>query len=226
MVDECDRFHLHTDISEMIPITSRLSGLTYLNRFCFMCNEGDIINETIADVWDAVIVSYAKYYYHISVLQPNDLMDATEGYSNIHFVPRTRTRAKQCEAYDIISCNQTGLWETFDKNVERLCHEGHSLPILHHINYDYNTRRFKNIACVYCNVGDNFNSDTSLTCSYVSLATKNSYSQTLNLRLEDVDKGADESREKQNTSYTERAILPIPNSGVCPSGYTVLLVRN
>ena len=230
MVDKCDRLHFNTDISEMIPITSRLTGLTYLNRFCFMCNEGDVINKVVADVWDAVIVSYANGYKHRFVLQPNDLMDSiiswSVGYINIHFVPRTRHLAQPCEAYDITSCNQTGLWETYDANVEKLCHDGHSLPILHHINYDYNTRRFKNIACLYCNVGDNFNSGTSLTCSYVPLPRKHSYSQTLNLRLGDIDTGDDESREKLYTSYLERAILPISNSGVCQPGYIGLLVRN
>ena len=115
---------------------------------------------------------------------------------------------------------------TYDENVEKLCHEGHSLPILHRISSDYNTLRFKNIACVYCNVGDSFNNFTKLSCGFMSVdMAAHSYSQTLNLRVLDTDKGKDESQEKQHISFTERAILPISNTDVCPSGYIALLVR-
>ena len=230
MVDKCYGEHVNTGMSDMTPITSRLSGLTYVNRFCFMCNEGDVINETLADVWDVMSVYYKTEYHHRSVFHPDEMTDLkigfSAGFSNIHFVPRMRNLVQPCEAYDVNSCNQTGLWDAYDETVEKICHEGHSVPILHRISYGYDRLRFKNIACVYCNAGDNFNSNTTLSCGYrPRKKAVYSYSQTLNLRVLDTDKENDEVREKQLISYTQRAILPLPNTDICPSGYIALLVR-
>ena len=233
IVDECYDGHFTNDFSKTLPVTSRLTGLTYLNRFCFMCNEGDVINETVADVWDVMIVHFDNNYDHRFILHPDEFIHhirvSWKGYINIHFVPRIRNVTQQCEMYDVISCNQTGLWETYDKNVEMVCHNGHSLPILHRISSGYNKLRFKNIACVYCNVGDSFNSDTTLSCGYrPTTTTSHSFSQTLNLRLEDMVKENDKIRGKEYVSNTARAILPIPNAGAktpCLSGYIALLVN-
>ena len=230
-VDYCYGKNVSKVLTEMIPITSRRTGITYLNRFCLQCNEGDIINENLADVWEAKIVHYNIGYNRRFVFHPDELVDniitVFTGYVNIHFVPgpRTRNLVQQCETYDIISCNKTGLWETYDKNVEKVCHNGHSLPILHRISYGHNKLRFKNIACVYCNLGDSFNMNTTLSCGYIPVTTAKSYSQSLNIKIEEITKEKEELREKQFLSNTVRAILPVPNTDVCPTGYIVLLVR-
>ena len=231
IVERCDDLHTNTDISEMLPITSNVTGLTYVNRFCFICNEGDAISETDFHVWDAVVVHYSRIYNRRVVVHPNELIDSITrtrpGYTNIHFLPRMgNTITRQCEAYDVISCNQTGLWETYSDNILKVCHEGHSLPIVHHV-YHNNKRkllRFKNIACVYCNTGHDFKRDKSFSCSYVSLPKIHSYSETLNLKIKDVNNTHTETLKMEHSPYNEEAVIAIPSSGVCPSSYIALLV--
>ena len=228
---ECSGFNLNTSISEMIPITSKTTGLTYVNRACYMCNEaneGDGAHETTVDVWDAIIVHYGLDYYHRFVLHPDDLIDHIlhhiKGYINIHFVPRSRKHARHCETYDIASCNKTGLWKTYEENVETLCLEGHSLPILHKMSYDERVLKFKNIGCVYCNMGNDFDKK-NLSCGYMPSAGKNRYSQTLNVRIEDERNAPYGSQEQQRASNMDLPILPVPFTQECHRGYIALLVR-
>ena len=72
-----------------------------------------------------------------------------------------------CETFDVSSCNQTGLWKTYDEMIENICHNGQGLPILHRIPYNggfvHGILRLKHIACIHCNLGSKFN-DSSLTC--------------------------------------------------------------
>ena len=223
IVDKCYGDHVGKGISDMLPITSKRTGLTYWNKFCFICNEGDI-NDTVAEVWDAIIVDYRINYNHRFFHNPDMIVTDIEnqyqnsGYSNIHFVPKRSTLARQCEAYDIVTCNKTGLWETYNENIENVCHEGHHLPILHRIDYD--KLRFKNIACLYCNVDSSFNTDTALSCAYYppSSRKKYSYSLTMNTGIGGMYKSTKDDRD------ISRSILPLPNTGACPTGYISLLV--
>ena len=230
IIDKCHTAMEELDISEMLPVTSKLTGLTYINRFCLMCNEGNPIDDTIADFWDAKIVTYADFYRESFVLNPNELIGILKGFvygnSNIHFTPRSGNVVQQCEAYDITFCNQTGLWEDYDEMIESICHYGQSLPILHRISPHYESLRFKNIACVHCNVRSSF-INSSLSCRHsVRLDYRDydskSHSQTLNLKNTNLD-GATENGSI-HISYTDEAVLQLPKTKVCQRGYIALLV--
>ena len=230
---KCEDMQSNTDISEMLPVTSKVTGLTYVNRFCFMCNEGDVTSETDLHVWDAVVVHYSITYDRRIVIHPNELISSIArdryGYTNIHFLPTTgNTVTRKCEAYDVISCNQTGLWETYSKNIKKICHEGQSLPIVHNVYYNNERKllRFKNIACLYCNTGHDFKRDKSFSCSYIYMPKiyMYSYSETLNLKIKYVNNKHTETLNREYTPYIEEAVIAIPSSGVCPSSYIALLV--
>ena len=219
LVDKCRGGQGNTDMSDMIPVTSRLTGLTYVNRFCLMCNEDETLDASMIDVWEEKVVYYAGYYRHRFVSNPNALIDHLRrfrvGYFNIHFAPSTRNLVQQCEPYDVSSCNQTGLWEVYDEMIENVCHHGPRLPILHRVADGRHVMRFKNIACVHCNEVDSFN-DTTLSCGYYNL-TPNlySYSQTLNQRGTYV-----------GGKLTDKVVLQMSKTNECPSGYIALLVRD
>ena len=93
LVDKCHAAMATTDISEMMPVTSRRTGLTYVNKFCLMCNKTEPLNATIIDVWEAKMVHYASYYIERFVFNPNELIDHlrrhVSGHGNIHFSPRS-----------------------------------------------------------------------------------------------------------------------------------------
>ena len=227
MALECYTSTEEMDISDMTPITSKRTGLTYLNKYCFRCNEGDTINETVAEFWDVVIVHKRNDHSYRFLLNPYELIDSMKisyrGFTNIHFVPKTRTLAQKCELYDIISCNQTGLWEKYDENIEKVCHNDHSLPIIYRTHKG--KKRFKNIACVYCNTGGSLNSGTQVLCRSSVMTTKG-FTETLNLRFEDIDEESLERRENQHRLETQLAIVSQLSTGGCPTGYIALLVSN
>ena len=79
--DKCHTAMEKKDIIEMLPVTSERTNLTYINRFCLMCNEANLTDDDIVDFWDAKIVTYANYYYHRFVLNPNELIDSLKGYN-------------------------------------------------------------------------------------------------------------------------------------------------
>ena len=228
IVRECRGRHGKTDISEMVPVTSKLTGLTYVNKFCLMCNEGETIEDAAIDMWEAKVVHYANNYHHRFVFNTfslaQNILTISVGFSNIHFLPRTSNLVQQCETYDVSSCNQTGQWEIYDQMVENVCHHGHSLPILHRISNGSNAMRFKNIACVHCNLGSSFKDST---CGYFDFkhTEMHSFSLTLNLRHTDAGGKSEESLEDLEFSYTDGAVLQIPKTNICPSGYIALLVR-
>ena len=233
IVAKCHDATEKTDISEMMPVTSRHTGLTYVNKFCLMCNEAGTLDAAAIDVWDAKIIHYANVYRDRFVFNPNELIDNLSGFrtghGNIHFVPRSSNLVQQCETYDVSSCNQTGLWEIYDEMTENTCHHGHSLPILHlSFSYRRESLRFKNIACVHCNLGNTFK-DISLFCrNSVNLDYNEydsySFSQILNIK----DTNPDRKTENGliHVSYTDKAVLQLPKTKLCPSGYIALLVRD
>ena len=88
--------------------------------------------------------------------------------------------------------------------------------------------RFKNIACIHCNLGSNFN-DSSLTCGHFELTgnTKmHSFSLILNLRNTDVIRNIEKSLSELQDSYTYGAVIEMPKTNICPSGYIAVLVRD
>ena len=231
MVRECRDKQEKLRLYENIPVTSRLTGLTYVNSFCLQCNEGEILGSSATTVWEVKLVNYARNYKHRFVFHPlsltRHLQTFSFGYSNIHFVPSSVQNVQRCETYDISSCNQTGLWETYDETIENICHNGHSLPILHRIPYNgafvHSILKFKNIACIHCNLGSKFN-DSSMTCLHYEFTGMRSFSLTLNVRNADANGDIEESLKDIQYSYTYGAVLDMPKTNVCPSGYIALLV--
>ena len=136
-VRDCHDKHGKLTFYERIPITSTQTGLTYLNTFCLMCNEGTSVDYSIVKPWNVKIVYYTYFYRHQFIFHPlwlNSIFNTVyHGYSNIHYVPSSTISVEQCETYDVNSCNQTGLWENYDEMIENACHNGHSLPVLNRL---------------------------------------------------------------------------------------------
>ena len=222
IIQKCQSGMENKVLTDMIPITSSFSGLTYVNKYCLICNEIDTFSSvTVVDEWDAIIVGYSVEYWHRFVFDPNAFISNLElfkfGYGNLHFAPRNKTIAQQCMTHDITSCNQTGLWRTHNAITETICHHGYSLPVLHRINNE--NLLFKNIACVHCNSAGDFNA-SSLSCGYFErngFRKRSLYSLTLNVKS--IDAGG--SHDKDSSS----PILEKTESNSCQSRYVDLMVR-
>ena len=103
------------------------------------------------------------------------------GFGNLHFKPGIEGLTRQCKAYDIITCNQTGLWDVYNNFLKILCLEGYQLPIMSRVKKLFYT--FKNIACFHCNIGRDKSLENSVSCGYPDDPDQSSttFSSTLNL---------------------------------------------
>ena len=212
-IDKCNAGMDNVELLDMIPVTSKLSGLTYKNKYCLICHE-KLQPEHIID-WTAEIVSSGArrervFLPSIETIKGN-LMTAITTLSNMHFVPGDKSLTRPCKASDIISCNQTGLWDNYDELTETLCFHGYHLPIIHKI--DKHPLTFKNIACLTCNTGRGM-SENSLSCDYWEDPGQNrhqwGFSVTLNVKFQYSDRLI-ENNNPQKIRFSEvlRGTLPV-----------------
>ena len=224
IIDKCIANMEGMELSDMIPVTSKLSGLTYKNKHCLMCNEK--FNAEYLVEWRVELVSNGVSYHYFFFPSPDSVVDTfnrnSVAHTNIQFVPGDESLTKPCRVYDIISCNQTGLWDTHDKLIETICIDGYQLPIIHEIN---NQRlKFKNIACLYCNTGGDL-SGTQLSCGYwriVESGLVSTFRQTLN--LESIVSDSQDRRPMLSVPYVENGVLRQLDSRRCPPGQVDLMV--
>ena len=177
IIDKCNDGTDDVKLLDMIPVTSEASGLTYKNKYCFMCNEKlqlDLIKEWTVEIISDTSIRALKFFP-----TPDLILDSIPRFSNIHFVPEDEALTRRCESFDIIACNQTGLWDNYNKIIENLCLYGHQLPIISRIdNLPYT---FGNIACFHCNTANDTRA-SRLSCGYYKRNEHFRHSETLNLR--------------------------------------------
>ena len=163
IIEKCRAGQSNRNISDIIPMTSKLSGLTYVNKYCLICNEY-INDSTSVDEWQINIVWQRTGYSHITVVHPRFLINfMSNHFCNVHFVPKSLTTLRKCKLYDVVSCNKTG-WETHDSTLESVCNSGEFLPVIHSVR----DKRllYKNIACVLCNIHSGLPNISRLRCGY------------------------------------------------------------
>ena len=223
---KCKAGQNNTNISDAIPITSKLTGLTYVNKHCLFCNEPQVSTAS-CDEWQIQLDDRYTNYRHRIILYPQSLMYwASNYFFNVHFVPKTQSSVKNCITYDVSSCNQTGLWDNYNKSIESVCRHGDDLPITHSVNG--NILLFKNIACVHCNAPPDF-SDSRLFCAYMSSYTGypdfQRPRQTLTLYFNGLAALPKPDIEEIPVSYIETSVLDNIPAVSCGQGLLAILVR-
>ena len=167
------------NIADIIPITSKLTGLTYINTNCLFCNEPLQLFTPSCDEWQLQLYHRILYYKHRSIIHPQSIMSWPPfQYFNVHFLPKNSSSAQKCILYDVSSCNQTGLWGHVNKTIELVCHQEDHLPMTHTVKEK--RLLFKNISCVHCNTPYWF-IESPLLCAYAPDIQPNR--QTLNINF-------------------------------------------
>ena len=161
MVDKCDpensditsRNLCETPASVLeaiIPVTEPASGVHYKNKFCAYCNG---VENTLSLIeWKFQISSGVSLSFPIA----NFLAFLRKTKGNIFYKPPEYLSVQQCEpspSYTIETCNETGLWSTFDNGLETACRS-----FLDPFNYTY-----KNYFCFLCNSPETI--ETGLLCA-------------------------------------------------------------
>ena len=226
--DKCTVGMYAAELLDMIPVTSKQSRLTYKNKYCLACNEK--IQEDQLIEWRAEIVSYGVSRERIFFPSPDfivDILTETQfNNRNVHFVPGDGNLTKSCNTvFDIVSCNQTGLWEVYDQSMETLCLEGFQLPVIDKI--DQHRLIFKNIACLHCNTRRGLNEE-KLNCVYFTRDREltrltRSFSVTLNLKISSSNNS---NRSLVLAPYIENEALKHLPYRRCPAGKTYLMVSH
>ena len=131
-IDKCNARMDGAALLDMIPVTSKLSGLTYKNKHCLMCNEKLQAKQFIE--WRVEIMSNGVHREHIFIPSLDfivgTLIQKTMTFSNVHFILGDESLTIPCKAFDIIFSNETGLWDICNVKMEALCLDGYQLPIV------------------------------------------------------------------------------------------------
>ncbi|GFO37517.1 G-protein coupled receptor mth [Plakobranchus ocellatus] len=137
------------------PFTDAITGLTFINQYCALCNNIRLENST---PWPLSINMFS-----------NDIFSRTSGVLDIYklavssgdaevvyeppFRYDFRSTIRQCKhhknsrgsQYDVSKCNETGLWRHFSLIAQRAC-EMLDLPMV-----KMPERIYRNPFCYYCN---------------------------------------------------------------------------
>ena len=200
---KCKAGQGNENIADIIPITSKLSGLTYINKHCLFCNEPQQQYTQSRDEWEIQLIDQNMPYRHWSIKNPQSVISLPRfHFFNVHFLPKTSSSAQKCIIYDVSSCNQTGLLKINNKTLELVCRRGDHLPVIHTVN----GRRllFKNIACVHCNSPTGF-VDNPLACAYSP--DSQSHLQTLTINFHSLASYSTLGLENIQTTYIEASVL-------------------
>lgn len=230
MVVSCPVRSLHTSVYEKckagfqnkrmidsIPVTSNSTGITYSNKYCLICNE---LETNGVLLWVPIFISVRRQHQRWFVRNPHtileDLVSVPHGSTNIIFQPPPIQYARPCQKLDIIKCNQTGLWEVFNNQLDDICRSGPNIPIIHKINQK--NKIFKNIACVHCNLNDKIQ---DIQCDSDSLSDNSRHYYSMRMNTNAI---VGDDIHLPDTVYMNTTPLESLKSHRCPKGFVYIKV--
>ena len=226
IIDKC-KSGINKNLLDIIPVTSKHTGLTYSNKYCLECHGVNINYTTQFQEWQPVIVSDSLDFPYRFFLSPELIIKELEmqssGFVNIHFVPGKNLTTLKCKTYDIIACNETGLLAIYNEKIEALCRNGPDLPIIHTIGRA--RFLFKNIACLHCNT-DKHVAASDLSCGLIyGSGSLKSYRHSLSLNMRSMNY---ESEEISTTPihYLDDSSLRLLKQGRCIPGFAQIQVSD
>ena len=228
IIDKCHAGMDNENLLERIPVTSKLTGLTFTNKYCLECNGVNTNDTSQFHEWQPVIVSDSFSFNRRFFLSPelivNELASFRSGFDNIHFIPGKDVTTFKCMAYDIIACNKTGLLAIYNETIEDLCRNGPDLPIIHTLGRE--RFFFKNIACLHCNT-DKKVAASDLSCSQrirMGIPTER-YRHSLSLNMRSMNYESEETATAP-IHYLDDSRLWLLKQGRCIPGYAQIQVRD
>ncbi|XP_052794719.1 uncharacterized protein LOC128227857 [Mya arenaria] len=184
-----------------VPVYSRFTNRTYRNMYCAECQ-----GETDGDLkpWGMNLAcEYGNALLNRFTDIPSLLDDRTDCY--IFFQPPKDLNAglEYCPEYTN-RCNVTGLWTTYDSDIEAACLSYRS------VYYDYN-----NVHCFLCNGGDASSVSTYCTDQDGSTDPAPMYSFISLLDFNDLEKPMQAERAMLADENCDQGYIQDPTEGVC-----------
>ena len=235
---ECKKGFADVGFNNKVPVTSHTSNMTYVNKHCLNCNENKSFGNNKIYYWKPIITIQSWQYYPHFFTNPQDIVSFLLKYEyfngmktgNIHFLPPNPELVQPCEQYDVISCNQTGLWDNYNRTTEQLCQSGYSLPVIRRVNSKVSS--FRNLACLYCNTPQNSFGKLPARKQMCAINTISKpvprFNMTLNMpNLDSVITQQNNSALISKQYIDDTTVMTmLKQSKVCPDGYIAILVSS
>ena len=232
-IEKCHTGMENDNLINIIPIQSKLTGLTYANKYCLDCNRAYENDTSEFREWQPILVGFSASFLHKSFIRPEfikkDILSIRSGFENIHFEPnKASTAPVKCKAYDVTFCNQTGFLDVYNDTIANICHNGPVLPIMHDVRppgISYRSisdrKLFKNIACLLCNTDQHPNGLLNSCGYYKDPQPKWKYRLSFNLEsLANI--GMESTRNP--LGYLGDSSLILLKQGQCKPGHAELQV--
>lgn len=134
---ECTKERSKAGILRNPPVTSSMTNISYMNKYCAKCNTASNLKEwsVMFGCPKPVDLNYLSSY--------QDIIDhAIVQSCNILFSSPNSSRNCSILSSEIVaSCNVSGSWVNYDKHMDQACHSSYYAPM----------GIFKNIFCAICN---------------------------------------------------------------------------
>ena len=238
---QCQKGFSNVGFNNIVPVTSYASNMTYVNIHCLKCNENTSLEIKIK-YWSPIITIESWGYTHHFFTDPQDTVSYLLKYEyfngmktgNIHFVPPNPELLQPCQQYDVTSCNETGLWDVYNKTTEELCLSGYSMPVIRRPSATGTALSFRNMACLYCNQPNESFGKLVIRKGSICLKRKTIFGPTprFNMTLNVPNLNSSMNQEDKSTLISKQyidatvALTLIKQTKACPNGYIAILVSS
>ena len=136
VINSCKYPAMYSDLEAILPVTDFY--FNYKNKFCALC--GSLSKPEEFEYWSVEIYCDKTITFTYETL----LATIKREECNLFYRPPKFAPTQQCnvQSYRISTCNETGLWRTYNKTIEHACR-----AFLDPFNSTY-----KNYFCYLCNV--------------------------------------------------------------------------
>ena len=131
-----------SELQDLIFVTGKVSGFTYLNKHCAICN-----NENVYMEWALYLLNRTLLTMNMG-FEERDRRILSQG--GVISVPLTQkiAMAAFCPEPIIQRCNETGKWDIYDPDIEQRCNQ---LTPEYISENGYRRKGHANVYCFMCN---------------------------------------------------------------------------
>lgn len=138
----CENADNYTEFYTKVPVADRTTNVTYRNKYCALCNG---IAEDVLVFWTVRIDCDKEGFDGNDINTIVEDVYSTATCNLIYDVPPdSGLNVPRCTKILISTCNETGLWQTYDAEIEAACH---AYTTIYRSDY-------KNVFCYMCNIHD------------------------------------------------------------------------
>ena len=149
IIARCEHADMYTELYTQVPVSDESTGLAYQNTYCGLCNG---VPEERLTHWGVHLACNEGTFHADNITAIVEEVLSTSTCNLMYYALFSNSieplHVLQCSEW-ISTCNETGVWQVYDKDIEAACHA-------------YTTvykQRYKNVFCFICNSDNSTESD-------------------------------------------------------------------